>query len=809
MEQNNILEESERSRRALLSLLEDQRLVQEDLRTSEKKYKNLYEHIPVMYLTVNPSGKIISTNPFVTDELGYTSEELINQLITNFTFEEDKPLVSKQIEECFNNNETILQWEMRKVHKNGGIIWVHETARIIEEHGKPVLLIACQNITDQKKMQNTVRQQLHFANALNEIANLIIATENSSIVLEKTTDLIGATLNVDRCLIYDISFSTRTVTGLCEWLNPVQKDLVPTIATYPLELFIGGATTMMGSKRWLESHDNKVNPNLSADGSGEVLHKKMNIKSLLWYPFSFRTDGFYLIVLNTTSASKTWTPEELDFLNSISKLVNIALEKIRLLDEKSRAISALCESEENYRFLADNTADILALLDFDFKYTYISPSVLRQRGYTVEEAMAQSLRDNLTLESFERAQTLLAEELQNEASGNADPERTRSIELEQYCKDGSTLWIDASLSFIRDSTGKATGIFAVSRDITKRKKLQLEKERNNQIQEALNKILNISVEDIPLEKSLQKILEAITSLHFFSVEKKGVIFLADEKQTQLILKAYHNLETELQSICLQVPFGQCLCGRAAETRLTQFADCINENHEIRYLGIKPHGHYNVPILSPDKVLGVITLYLEEHHKKEDYEKEFLSSVVDILSGLIQRKKTENSLHESEMRYRQLFENSPIGIYRTTPDGSILAANTALLKMLNYHSFEELQELNLEQKACTSYSRTSFKERLEREGRIVGLEADWKKSDDTLITIRENVTAFRDDEGKIIYYDGTVEDITEHKLAEEALRKSEQKFRTLAENIPDHIVRYDLDGRAVYLNHEQEQMRYFS
>ncbi len=809
MDQNNILEESERSRRALLSLLEDQRLIQEDLRISEKKYKNLYEHIPVMYITVNSSGEIISTNPYVTDELGYTSQELINHYITDFIFEEDKLLASKQIEECFKNHETILQWEIRKVRKNGEIIWVHETARIMEEHEQSLLLIACQNITNQKKMQDTVQLQLHFANALNEIAGIIISSENSSTILEKTTDLIGITLNLDRCLIYDVSFSTRAVAGLCEWLNPAQKDLIPTIATYPLEIFIGGATTMMGSKKWLESHYNQINHSLSADGSANILHHKMAIKSLLWYPFSFRTDGFYLIVLNTTSERRVWKSEELDFLNSISKLANIAIEKIRLLDEKSRAINALCESEENYRFLADNTADILALLDLDFKYTYISPSVFRQRGYTVEEAMAQKLQENLTPESFKRAEALLMEELLIEASGNADPERIRSIELEQYRKDGSTLWIDVSLSFVRDNTGKATGIFAVSRDITKRKKLQFERERDNHIQEALNKILNISVEDIPLEKSLQKILEAITSLDFFSVEKKGAIFLADDNQSFLFLKAYYNIEPEIQSICLQVPFGECLCGKAAESRVAQFADCIDENHDIKYSGIKPHGHYNVPILSSDKVLGVITLYVEELHKKEEYEQEFLNSVVDILSGLIQRQKTENSLHESEMRYRQLFENSPIGIYRTTPDGRILAANTALLKMLNYRSLEDLQVINLEKENYTSYPRPSFKERLEREGKIVGLEAEWKKSDGTLITIRENVTTFRNNEGKIIYYDGTVEDITERKLAEEALRKSEQKFRTLAENIPDHIVRYNLDGRAVYLNHEQEQIRFFS
>lgn len=763
MELNNILEESERSRRALLSLLEDQKLIQENLRKSEKKYKSLYEHIPVMYFTVNSSGRILSANPYATEELGYSIEELTNNEIITLFFEEDKSLIVKQLEECFQNPETIFQWEVRKVHKNGGIIWVQETARIMEEPGGQVLLIACQNITDQKKLQITAEHQLHFANALNEIANVIISTENSSLILEKTTDIIGETLNIDRCLIYDLSFSNRTVAGLCEWLNPAQPDLTPTKATYPIEFFQGGATTMMETKRWLDSHYNNINPSLLSDGSGEVLHTKMNIKSLLWYPFSFRSDGFYLIVLNTTSVKKEWTTGEIDFLNSVSMQVSIALGKIHLLDERSRAVNALRESEEKYRFLADNTADTLALLDLDFNYNYISPSVFKQRGYTVEEAMIYNLDHHVTPESLKRAQALLAEELEIETRGTADPQRTRSIELEQYCKNGTTIWVDVSLSFVRNNNGIAEGIFAVSRDITERKKLAVEKERNNQVQEALNKILNITVEDISLEKSLQKILAAMTTLPFLSIEQKGAVLLADENQTMLMLTAFHNLEPQLQTVCLQVPFGICLCGKAAETKQLQFAACINAENEIKTCGTKPHGHYNVPILSTDKVLGVIVLYLDELHKQESYEKDFLLSVADILSGLIQRKKAELSLQESETRYRQLFENSPIGIYRTTPEGQILASNSALLKMLKYSSVEELQILNLEQKSYTSYSRELFKERLEREGSIVGLEVDWKRADGSLMTVRENATVVRDDSGKILYYDGTVEDITELKL----------------------------------------------
>lgn len=809
MELNNILAESERSRRALLSLLEDQKLIQENLAASEKKHKNLYDHIPVMYFTVNSSGKIVSVNQFVTEELGYSLRELIDSPLSNLFFEEDKSLVVNQLQNCFLNPEVICQWELRKIHKNGTVLWVQETARMTDDQGGKVLLIASQNITDRKKMQTLVQKQLHFANALNEIAGAIISTEDSTVLLQKTTNLVGETLNVDRCLIYDVSFKSNTLNAFSEWLNPDFSDISSTRGTYPIEVFLNGILLMKKTGEYQISQYDDINPVLLTDGSAKILHETMNIKTGLWYPFSFHPDGFYLLVLNETHHKREWTNEELDFLNSVSKQMSIALEKIHLLGERSKALIALKESEAKYRLLADNTADTLALLDLNFNYHYVSPSVFRQRGYTVEEAMTQTLDDNTTHESLKRAYALLNEELANEETGTAAPNRTRSLEIEQYCKNGSTVWVDVSLSFVRDSNGKPIEIFAVSRDITMRKKLEFEKERNNQIQESLNKILNISIENIPLEESLQKILVVLSSLPFLSTEKKGAIFLTDEEQSLLMLKAHHNIATELQSVCLQVPVGQCLCGKAAESHQIQFSACIDERHEICYSGMKPHGHYNIPILSGEKVLGLVVLYLEEHHKEETYEKDFLLSVVDILSGLILRKKSETLTHQSETRYRQLFENSPIGIYRTTPGGQILAANAALLKMLNYKSFEHIKTVNLEEKAYTSYERKLFKERLENEGKIVGLEANWKKSDGSEITVRENVTVVRNDEGKILYYDGTVEDITERKLAEEALRKSEQKFRTLAENIPDHIIRYDLEGRAVYLNHEEEQKQFFS
>lgn len=129
-----------------------------------------------------------------------------------------------------------------------------------------------------------------------------------------------------------------------------------------------------------------------------------------------------------------------------------------------------------------------------------------------------------------------------------------------------------------------------------------------------------------------------------------------------------------------------------------------------------------------------------------------------------------ALEESEQRYRNLFENSVLGIYRTTPDGRILLANPALLRMLGYSSFDELAQRNLDWGDFEPrYSRERFKEKIEHEGKIIGLESAWVKHDGTTLFARENARVIRTVAGVPLYYEGTVEDITERRRAEEKLR----------------------------------------
>ncbi len=171
-----------------------------------------------------------------------------------------------------------------------------------------------------------------------------------------------------------------------------------------------------------------------------------------------------------------------------------------------------------------------------------------------------------------------------------------------------------------------------------------------------------------------------------------------------------------------------------------------------------------------------------------------------LTELLIETLAEAVFEENRKGYRDLFENVPTGIYRTTPDGRILMANPALVQMLGYSSFEELTSRNLEKEGfATPYLRAQFRELLEREDEVRGLESQWVRRDGTVIFVRENARAIRGERGDILYYEGTVEDITERKRAEEMLNESEQRYRTLAEHTYDLVIETNLDGRFLYVS----------
>lgn len=159
----------------------------------------------------------------------------------------------------------------------------------------------------------------------------------------------------------------------------------------------------------------------------------------------------------------------------------------------------------------------------------------------------------------------------------------------------------------------------------------------------------------------------------------------------------------------------------------------------------------------------------------------IGGIITYTEVTTERKQVEMKLQESEERFRKLFENAKIGLYRTTPSGNILMANNELVKMLGYPSFDALASRNVEIGGFgPSYPRKEFIEMIEKNGEVINFESEWIRLDGTAFFVSESAQAIRDSINNILYFDGVVEDITERKLAEEEITMLAHSLKSINE-----------------------------
>jgi len=138
--------------------------------------------------------------------------------------------------------------------------------------------------------------------------------------------------------------------------------------------------------------------------------------------------------------------------------------------DRKLAEEALRESERQYRLLATHTNDVIWTMNLKGRFTYISPSVFQQRGYTPEEAMSQTLEESVCPGSLNAVLDEYKRTLEEFRTDQWQP--ARYLEVEQCCKDGSSVWTEVTSRLIYDDTGQRSGLVGVARDITERKRLQ-------------------------------------------------------------------------------------------------------------------------------------------------------------------------------------------------------------------------------------------------------------------------------------------------------------------------------------------------
>ncbi|HAX75442.1 MAG TPA: adenylate/guanylate cyclase with GAF sensor(s) [Cyanobacteria bacterium UBA11372] len=195
--------------------------------------------------------------------------------------------------------------------------------------------------------------------------------------------------------------------------------------------------------------------------------------------------------------------------------------------------------------------------------------------------------------------------------------------------------------------------------------------------------------------------------------------------------------------------------------------------------------FGIPIVVNDEVLAVLIFFKKESIPEQSHLVQLVNAVATQLGSLIQRKQAEEALRLSEERYHSIVDNAVEGIFQTTPPGRYVSANAALARIYGFDSPEELvssvhniaTEVYIDQQR-----RQEFIDAIEQNNAVHDFESLVRRKDGSKIWVSENARAVRDSTGKLLYYEGTVSDITARKLAQEALHEQQQKTEQLLLNI---------------------------
>jgi PAS domain S-box-containing protein len=205
-----------------------------------------------------------------------------------------------------------------------------------------------------------------------------------------------------------------------------------------------------------------------------------------------------------------------------------------------------------------------------------------------------------------------------------------------------------------------------------------------------------------------------------------------------------------------------------------------------------------------KIIGYVGM-MRDITKRKEYEQRLEEYSVRLEKEIQERTK---KLRESERRYRRLFKSSKDALYITTVEGKFIDLNQATVELFGYENKEELMQIgSTAQLYSNPEDRNKMQRQMEEKGFVKNMEQELRRKDGTKIYALVTGTTRKDDGGNAIGYEGMIKDITERKRAEEALRESEEKFRTLAEQSPNMIF-INKGGRVVYANQKcQEKMGY--
>lgn len=391
----------------------DRKLALKALMESEERFRAAFRISPdAISITDLETGKYIDVNEGFTEMSGYAREQLIGytSLERNVWHNADD---RNKVVETLQNEGFISDFEaVFSLNNNKKIIGLF-SARVLDIGGKQHLLSVTKDITERKKALDALRESEEKLKVLiNSTPDLICFKDGQGRWIQANNGLL------DLYCLQGVDYYNKTEFELADFTADLYKDAFRNCG-------VSDELAWKGRK-----------PLRTIEYIPDI-HGNTHIFDVLKIPL-FNTD------------------------NSRKGLVVFG----RDITESKKNEEALAKNEEKYRLIAENTGDTIWIMDLDFKYSYISPAIVRLTGNTPEEEMKRTLDKILTPSSLQIAIDAFNHELERDSQPGIDQNRILNLDLELHHKDGHIVYVRETMTFIRDDNGKPIAIQGITHDIT-------------------------------------------------------------------------------------------------------------------------------------------------------------------------------------------------------------------------------------------------------------------------------------------------------------------------------------------------------
>ncbi|HEX7080843.1 MAG TPA: EAL domain-containing protein [Gammaproteobacteria bacterium] len=473
---------------------------------------------------------------------------------------------------------------------------------------------------------------------------------------------------------------------------------------------------------------------------------------------------------------------------------------MRDVTERMQNEQALRESEARYRALVENAPEAIVVFDVDQdRFVDANENAARLFKMPREELLKIGPRE---ISPERQADGLPSFGL---VRGYVDRAlKGGSPVFEWLHCDSSGEEIPCEVRFLRLPSSTKRLIRASIIDITARR-------RADTLAHGERRVLELIAANAPLERTLQAVVRLVETLY---PELHAALMRLDTSAHRLRLAACGSLPAPLKDALEELPLSLAAgpCGAAASLGRQVVVTDIARDPLLAELrgtleGLGIASCCSTPIVTAgDRIHGTLAIYCTAPRGPKTEELDLVTRLAQLAGIAIRRKLDETALRESEARYRGLFDNVVDGVFQTTVEGDLISANPALMRMLGLDEDEPVESLRI----IDFYADPKDRERLlaalaAGDGFVRGFEYRLKRRNGGTMVVVENCRLVKDADGRPLYLEGTVTDVTERKAAEQALFREKERAQVTLQSIGDAVLTTDASGRIEYLNPVAEQL----